>query len=131
MKGYDSHAVGRRKSSVARVFVKSGSGKITVNKKELTDYFSREILQYIVKQPLNATETAENYDILVNVKGGGKSGQAGAIRLGIARAIDDLLEEEDHKKLRAGGFLTRDARVVERKKFGRHKARKRPQFSKR
>ena len=130
MKGFDSHAIGRRKSSVARVFVKEGSGVITVNGKDLTEYFGREILQYIVKQPLIATKTTESYDILMTVKGGGKSGQAGACRLGITRAIDKL-NEEFHAMMKPLGLFTRDPRVVERKKFGRHKARKKPQFSKR
>lgn len=130
MKGFDAHGVGRRKSSVARVFVKEGSGTITINGKDVKEYFKREILQFVVKQPLVATKTLESYDILITVKGGGKSGQAGSCRLGISRALD-ALDETYRPIIKPLGFLTRDSRSVERKKFGRHKARKRPQFSKR
>ncbi len=130
MKGFDSHAVGRRKASVARVFLKSGTGSIVVNKMDIKEYFPREILQYIVKQPLSVLERTEQYDIVINVKGGGKSGQAGACRLGVARALN-IVDPEIRPELKPYGFFTRDSRVVERKKFGRHKARKRPQFSKR
>lgn len=130
MKGFDSNAVGRRKTSIARVFIKKGSGSLKINGQDYKEYFTRETLQYIVQQPLNAVNATESYDIVVNVKGGGKSGQAGACRHGISRALD-LLAEENRSKLKPLGLLTRDARQVERKKFGRHKARKRPQFSKR
>ena len=130
MKGYEAHTIGRRKRAIARAFVKEGEGKIIVNGLELTKYFGREILQYVVKQPLTVTKTVNKYDIKINVKGGGKTGQAGACRLAIARALDTLVEES-RKLMKPEGFLTRDPRVVERKKFGRHKARKKPQFSKR
>ena len=130
MKGFDSHSIGRRKASVARVFVKQGTGNIVVNKMDIKEYFPREILQYIVKQPLSVLDRTEQYDIVINVKGGGKSGQAGACRLGVARALNDM-DPDCRSELKPHGFFTRDARVVERKKFGRHKARKRPQFSKR
>ena len=124
------HAVGRRKSSVARVFLSEGKGKIMVNGAELSDYLKRDSLALLVKQPLEVTNTAGKYDIKANVRGGGTSGQAGAIRLGIARAI--LLHDESHKKvLKAGGFLTRDPREKERKKYGQPGARKKFQFSKR
>ena len=124
------HAVGRRKSSVARVFLSEGKGKFTVNGKELSDYLQRDSLTLLVKQPLDVTNTVDKYDIKSNVKGGGTAGQAGALRLGIARAI--LLHDESHKKvLKAGGFLTRDPREKERKKYGQPGARKKFQFSKR
>lgn len=130
MKGYDAHTIGRRKTSVARVFLKKGSGQITVNGQDLADYFDRETLNYIVKQPLIAIEAEEDYDIKINVVGGGKAGQAGACRHGISRALCEI-DEEARSQIKPLGFLTRDARKVERKKPGRHKARKRPQFSKR
>ena len=124
------HSVGRRKSSVARIFLSEGKGKITVNGKELNAYMQRDSLALLVKQPLEVTNTAGKYDVKANVNGGGTSGQAGAIRLGIARAI--LLHDESHKKvLKAGGFLTRDPREKERKKYGQPGARKKFQFSKR
>jgi small subunit ribosomal protein S9 len=124
------HTVGRRKSSVARVFLSEGKGKVTVNGKELSDYMQRDSLALLVKQPLEVTNTAGKYDIKANVKGGGTSGQAGALRLGIARAI--LLHDESHRKiLKTGGFLTRDPREKERKKYGQPGARKKFQFSKR
>ena len=124
------YGTGRRKSSVARVYLVPGSGKITVNKKSLDDYFGLETLKVIVKQPLVATATEGKYDVLVNVYGGGFTGQAGAIRHGIARAL--LKVNEEYKTvLKAEGLLTRDARVKERKKYGRKRARKRFQFSKR
>ncbi len=125
-----TNAIGRRKEAIARVYVKEGSGKITVNKRELSQYFSTPTLQYVVKQPLNALNLAGNYDILVNLRGGGIKGQAEATRLAIARALVKL-DEENKPTLRSGGFLTRDARVVERKKPGQPKARKQFQFSKR
>lgn len=124
------NAVGRRKSAVARVYVSEGTGKITINKKELEQYFPSGILQFVVKQPLNTLEVVEKYDININVFGGGFTGQAQAIRLGIARALVKI-NADDKKALRAEGFMTRDPRAVERKKPGRPKARKRFQFSKR
>lgn len=124
------NAIGRRKSAIARVYVKNGSGKITINKKDLEIYFPSSILQYVVMQPLNKVEVAGEYDIKVNLTGGGFKGQAEALRLAISRALVKINEE--HKPaLKSEGFMTRDARVVERKKPGRPKARKRFQFSKR
>ena len=124
------YGTGRRKSSVARVYLKPGKGNITVNKRELDDYFGLETLKTIVRQPLVATETEKKYDINVNVKGGGTTGQAGAIRHGIARAL--LKVDDDFRPaLKAGGFLTRDPRMKERKKPGLKAARRAPQFSKR
>ena len=125
-----THTIGRRKTSVARVFLKPGEGTITVNKKPYKEYFARETLQMVVVQPLKLLEELKNYDIKVTCSGGGKSGQAGAVRLGIARALKEL-SEDNRKPLRVKGYLTRDPRMVERKKYGRHKARKKPQFSKR
>ena len=124
------NALGRRKSAIARVFVSEGTGKITINKKDLAQYFPSTILQYVVKQPLNKLEVAEKYDIKVNLCGGGFTGQSQALRLAIARALVKI-NPEDKKELRAEGFMTRDPREVERKKPGRPKARKRFQFSKR
>ena len=124
------NALGRRKAAVARVFVKEGEGKITINKRDLEVYFPSSILQYIVKQPLNKLGVAEKYDIQVNLDGGGFKGQAEALRLAIARALVKI-NPEDKPALKAEGFMTRDAREVERKKPGRPKARKRFQFSKR
>ena len=124
------NALGRRKSAVARIFVKEGTGKITINKKDLQDYFPSSILQFIVKQPLTKLNVAEKYDIKVNLNGGGFTGQSQALRLAIARALVKI-NPEDKKALRSEGFLTRDAREVERKKPGRPKARRRFQFSKR
>jgi len=124
------NALGRRKAAVARVFVKEGAGKITINKRDLEVYFPSSILQYIVKQPLNKLGVAEKYDILVNLDGGGYKGQAEALRLAIARALVKI-NPEDKVALKVEGFMTRDAREVERKKPGRPKARKRFQFSKR
>jgi small subunit ribosomal protein S9 len=124
------NAIGRRKSSVARVYVSEGSGKIVINKKELTEYFPSAILQYVVKQPLNLLEVAEKYDIHANLDGGGFTGQSQALRLAIARALVKI-NPEDKKTLKVQGFLTRDRREVERKKPGRPKARRRFQFSKR
>jgi small subunit ribosomal protein S9 len=124
------HTVGRRKSSVARVFLSEGSGKISVNGRDLREYLKRESLAILVRQPLNVTNTEVKYDIKATVRGGGTTGQAGALRLGIARAI--LMHDESHKKvLKAGGFLTRDPREKERKKYGQPGARKKFQFSKR
>lgn len=124
------NAVGRRKAAVARVIVKEGNGQITINKRPLEVYFPSSILQYIVKQPLLTLDSVEKYDILVNIDGGGYKGQAEALRLAIARALVKINPEDKHA-LRVEGFMTRDPRVVERKKPGRPKARKRFQFSKR
>ena len=124
------NALGRRKAAVARVFVSEGQGKITINKRDLEVYFPSSILQYIVKQPLNHLGVAEKYDILVNLDGGGYKGQAEALRLAIARALVKI-NPDDKPALKAEGFLTRDAREVERKKPGQPKARKHFQFSKR
>lgn len=125
-----AYGTGRRKTSTARVFVGSGSGNITVNSGPLDKYFGRETARMIVRQPLEVTDMADKLDIQVTVRGGGGSGQAGAIRHGIARALVDH-DESFRAPLRAAGFLTRDAREVERKKVGLRKARKKPQFSKR
>ncbi|MGH8531986.1 MAG: 30S ribosomal protein S9 [Gammaproteobacteria bacterium] len=121
---------GRRKSATARVFVKPGDGQITINKRSLDNYFGRETSRMIVRQPLQTANLDGKFDLFITVKGGGSSGQAGAIRHGITRA---LIEYDDNLKsaLRRAGFVTRDAREVERKKVGLHKARKRPQYSKR
>ncbi len=124
------NALGRRKSAVARVYVSEGTGKITINKRDLTEYFPSTILQFVVKQPLNTLEVAEKYDIKVNLCGGGFTGQSQALRLAIARALVKI-NAEDKKALRAEGFMTRDSREVERKKPGQPKARRRFQFSKR
>ena len=124
------NALGRRKSAVARIFVTEGTGKITINKKDLQDYFPSSILQYVVKQPLTTLNVAEKYDIKVNLDGGGYTGQSQALRLAIARALVKI-NADDKKALRAEGFMTRDAREVERKKPGQPKARRRFQFSKR
>ena len=124
------NALGRRKCAVARVYVTEGNGKITINKKDLTEYFPSSILQFVVKQPLNLLDAAEKYDIKVNVFGGGYTGQSQALRLAIARALVKI-NAEDKKALRAEGFMTRDPRAVERKKPGQPKARRRFQFSKR
>ena len=123
-------AVGRGKSAVARVNVSEGTGKITINKKDLTEYFPSAILQYVVKQPLNLLEVAEKYDIKANLDGGGFTGQSQALRLAIARALVKI-NADDKKNLKDNGFLTRDSRAVERKKPGQPKARRRFQFSKR
>ena len=125
------YGTGRRKSSVARVFITPGKGEITVNKRTLDEYFGLETLKTIAKQPLVATGTADQYDIMITVKGGGTTGQAGAIRLGVARALNAIDRDANRAALKKAGFLTRDARVVERKKAGLHKARRAPQFSKR
>ena len=125
-----NYGTGRRKSSVARVFLRKGSGNITVNDRPLDEFFGRETARMIVRQPLELTQTVDKFDIVVTATGGGTTGQAGAIRLGIARALveyDETLKGE----LRKAGFMTRDAREVERKKVGLHKARRATQFSKR
>ena len=124
------NALGRRKSSVARVYLSEGSGKITINKKDITEYFPSSILQFVVKQPLALLDTTEKYDIKANLDGGGYTGQSQALRLAIARALVKI-NPEDKAALRKEGFITRDAREVERKKPGRPKARRRFQFSKR
>ncbi|MCF0199035.1 MAG: 30S ribosomal protein S9 [Bacteroidaceae bacterium] len=124
------NALGRRKSAIARVYVTEGTGKITINKRDLTEYFPSTILQYVVKQPLTTLDVVEKYDIKVNLVGGGYTGQSQALRLAIARALVKI-NAEDKKALRAEGFMTRDSREVERKKPGRPKARRRFQFSKR
>ncbi len=124
------NALGRRKSAVARIFVTEGAGKITINGKDLQDYFPSSILQYVVKQPLMKLDVLEKYDIKVNLDGGGFTGQSQALRLAIARALVKI-NADDKKTLRSEGFLTRDAREVERKKPGQPKARRRFQFSKR
>lgn len=130
-KTYNSHAVGRRKSSIARVYVsENGKGQITINKREIKEYFPLATSRYVVNQPLNLLKIADKYDLNINVKGGGTTGQAGAIRLGIARAILKL-DPTARGELKKAGFLTRDARKVERKKAGLSGARKKYQFSKR
>lgn len=124
------NAIGRRKAAVARVYVSEGKGNIKINNRSLEEYFTLPMLQYIVKQPLELLGVAGQYDIKVNLDGGGYNGQAEALRLGIARALVEI-NAEDKAKLRAAGFMTRDPREVERKKPGQPKARKRFQFSKR
>jgi len=124
------YATGRRKTSVARVWVKPGNGQIVINKQPINEYFSRQTLELIVRQPLEQVGQLENFDIYANVCGGGWSGQAGAVRMGIARCLVQA-DEKYKKSLREAGFITRDARKVERKKPGQKKARKRFQFSKR
>ena len=124
------YGTGRRKRSVARVFLRPGNGKIIVNKQDYSDYFKRDIYKIIVKEPLEITQQVESFDILATVKGGGTTGQAGALRHGLARALVNF-SEEYRLPLRKAGLLTRDAREVERKKFGRRGARRRFQFSKR
>lgn len=129
-KTYDTHAIGRRKTAVARVYLAKGTGKITVNKRDVKNFFKQETNLYVVNQPLNLTKLTDKYDFTINVMGGGISGQAGAIRLGIARAIMKMTPSL-RGELKTAGFLTRDPRAVERKKAGRSGARKRYQFSKR
>ena len=124
------YGTGRRKSSVARVFLKKGSGKITVRKKDLSEYFSRETGKMIVQQPLALIDSMDAFDIKITVHGGGESGQAGAVRHGLTRALIEY-DQELKSSLSKAGFVTRDPREVERKKVGLHKARKRKQFSKR
>ena len=124
------NTLGRRKTAVARIYLSEGKGNITVNKREFKEYFPSEILQYIVTQPLNLIGVPENYDIKVNLDGGGPKGQAEALRLAISRALVEI-DAEARGQLKAAGFLTRDPREVERKKPGQPKARKRFQFSKR
>ena len=124
------YSTGRRKTSSARVYLRRGNGRITVNRRPLDDFFGRETSRMVVRQPLEATDMADSFDISVTVHGGGPSGQAGAIRHGITRALVEY-DESLKAQLRRAGFVTRDAREVERKKVGLHKARKRPQYSKR
>ena len=124
------YGTGRRKTSVARVYLVPGTGKITINKRDIEDYLGREVLRMTVRQPLVATETSEKFDVCVNVIGGGMAGQAGAIRHGISRAL--LEADQDYRPvLKKAGFLTRDPRMKERKKYGLKAARRAPQFSKR
>jgi small subunit ribosomal protein S9 len=124
------YGTGRRKSSTARVFLRPGTGKILINKRTIEDFFSRETARMVVRQPLELVELLEKFDLYVTVVGGGTTGQAGAIRHGITRALMQY-DESLRPALRKAGYVTRDARKVERKKVGLHKARKRPQFSKR
>ena len=124
------NALGRRKSAIARVYLSEGTGKITINKRDLTEYFPSSILQFVVKQPLALLDAVEKYDIKANLCGGGFTGQSQALRLAIARALVKI-NADDKKALRAEGFMTRDPRAVERKKPGQPKARRRFQFSKR
>lgn len=124
------YATGRRKSSTARVFMKAGTGKLTINTRTVEDYFGRETSRMVVRQPLELVEMLDKVDLKITVRGGGNNGQAGAIRHGISRALVEY-DSELKSGLRKAGFITRDARAVERKKIGLHKARKRPQFSKR
>lgn len=124
------YGTGRRKKSVARVYLIPGTGKITVNKKDIDEYFGLETLKVIVRQPLVATETVDRFDVLVNVHGGGTTGQAGAVRHGIARALLQV-DNEYRPALKSAGYLTRDPRMKERKKYGLKAARRAPQFSKR
>ena len=124
------YGTGRRKKSIARVYMTPGTGAITINKRDIDDYFGLETLKVIVRQPLVATETTDKFDIMVNVKGGGYTGQAGAVRHGIARAL--LQADPDYRPvLKKAGYLTRDPRMKERKKYGLKAARRAPQFSKR
>ena len=124
------YGTGRRKSSVARVYLRPGTGKITINKKDIDEYFGQDILKMIIMQPLNATEAADKFDVYVNVQGGGYSGQAGAIKHGIARALLNV-DPANRSVLKKAGYLTRDPRMKERKKYGLKAARRAPQFSKR
>ncbi len=124
------YGTGRRKKSIARVYLVPGKGNITINKRSIDEYFGLETLKVIVRQPLTATETADKYDVIVNVKGGGYTGQAGAIRHGIARALLQV-DNEFRPTLKKAGYLTRDPRMKERKKYGLKAARRAPQFSKR
>lgn len=121
---------GRRKSSTARVYLRPGKGDFTINGVTMDEYFGRDTSKMVIRQPLELTETADRFDVIVNVKGGGDTGQSGAIRLGITRALM-AYDESLRAPLRQAGFVTRDSRQVERKKIGLHKARKRPQYSKR
>ena len=126
-----NYGTGRRKSSVARVYLVPGTGKITINKRDIDDYFGLETLKLIVRQPMMLTDTLGKFDVIVNVYGGGYTGQAGAIRHGISRALLDVDSAEYRATLKKAGFLTRDPRMKERKKYGLKGARRAPQFSKR
>lgn len=126
-----SYGTGRRKDSSARVWIKPGSGKVTINDKDISVYFGRDVLKMIINQPFEITETSGKFDVFCRVSGGGLSGQAGAVRHGISRALANYDPENFHKPLRKNSFLTRDSRVVERKKYGKRKARRSFQFSKR
>jgi small subunit ribosomal protein S9 len=130
IKGGGFHAIGRRKQAVARVYVRPGTGKFIVNGTETREYFGRMSLDILLREPLVSTGFAEKFDVLANVAGGGKSGQAGAVRMALGRALTQV-DSALRPTLKAAGMLKRDAREVERKKYGRHKARRRPQFSKR
>ncbi|MGD1925160.1 MAG: 30S ribosomal protein S9 [Paracoccaceae bacterium] len=125
-----AYATGKRKDAVARVWIKPGSGKVTVNGKDMAAYFARPVLQMVIGQPFTVANVADQFDVVATVKGGGLSGQAGAVKHGISKALDHY-DPELRPALKAAGFLTRDARVVERKKYGRRKARRSFQFSKR
>ena len=125
------YGTGRRKSSVARVYLVPGSGKVTINKRDINDYFGLETLKVVVRQPLVLTETTDKYDVIVNVHGGGFTGQAGAVRHGISRALLEVDSDEYRPLLKKAGYLTRDPRMKERKKYGLKAARRAPQFSKR
>ncbi len=125
------YGTGRRKKSIARVYLTPGTGKITINKRDIDDYFGLETLKVVVRQPLVLTETADKFDVTVNVRGGGFTGQAGAIRHGISRALCKADEEAYRPALKKAGYLTRDPRMKERKKYGLKAARRAPQFSKR
>ena len=125
-----NYGTGRRKSATARVFIKPGTGEIIVNKRKLEDYFDNEVHRMVIRQPLQLTDTASKFDILVNVDGGGKAGQAGAVRHGVTRALVEF-NPEFRTRLKRAGFVTRDPRAKERKKYGQKGARKRFQFSKR
>ena len=125
-----NYGTGRRKSAIARVYAKSGTGKILINNRQLDEYFGRKTDRMVVRQPLELTELGDKFDISISVSGGGPSGQAGAIRHGLTRALIDY-DESLRPVLRKAGYVTRDAREVERKKVGLHKARRRPQYSKR
>jgi len=124
------YATGRRKCSIARVWLKPGSGKIIINDQPISEYFRRKTLELVVRQPLEILSQLNTFDVMAHVVGGGWTGQAGSVKLGLARCLDQV-DEKHRKVLREAGFLTRDSRIVERKKYGRKKARKRFQFSKR
>lgn len=125
-----TYATGKRKEAVARVWIEAGTGKITVNKKELSEYFRRDVLSMVVRQPFKVTEMEDKFNVVVTAKGGGISGQAGAVKHGISKALI-IYDPELRGVLKKAGFLTRDSRTVERKKYGKHKARKSTQYSKR
>ncbi len=125
------NTTGRRKTSIARIYMQEGKGTITVNKRKLEDYFTTEVLRLIINQPFSSTETEGKYDINVNIRGGGLTGQAEALRLAIAKALCEVDNETYRPMLKPGGLLTRDSRMVERKKYGKRKARRSFQFSKR